>query len=181
MVEGQRPAAVPGIGDDGPPGVVGAPGAARRPGQEDRRDGVEARVAGGVRIGPELAEELDVERGLLAGLADGGRFERLAVIDEASRQGPARRGIAALDENDAPPPPPGHDLDDDVDGRERVAVLAAGHGGPSAAIVGARSRPCQWTRPAGQRHPFRARAALSSSFGDDRGPAGLDLQAGVLA
>lgn len=129
MVEGQRPAAVPGIGDDSPPGVVGAPGAARRPGQEDRRDGVEARVAGGVRIGPELAEELDVERGLLAGLADGGRFERFAVIDEASRQGPARRGIAALDENDAPPPPPGHDLDDDVDGRERIAVLAAGHGG----------------------------------------------------
>lgn len=128
MVEGERQAPVAGIEDDGRPGVVGAPGNARRPGQEDRRDGVEARVPGRVRIRSQLAEELDFERRFLAGLPDGGRFERLAVIDEASRKGPPGRGILALDEDDAEPPPAPHDLDDNVDGRERIAVLGAGHG-----------------------------------------------------
>jgi hypothetical protein len=130
MVEGQRPAAVAGIRDDGPPGVVAAPGPARGPGQEDRRDGVEARVPGRVRVGAELAEELDVERGLLAGLADGGGLERFAVIDETAWQRPAGRGVPALDENDAPRAAAVHDLDDDVDGGERVAELAAGHNLP---------------------------------------------------
>ena len=129
MVEGQRPAPVAGVGDDGPPGVVASPGAAGRPGQEDRGDGMEARVPGRVRVGPELAEELDLEPRLLARFPDGGRFERFAVIDEAARQGPAGRGIAALDEDDAPPAAAGHDLDDDVDRRERIAVLTAGHEG----------------------------------------------------
>lgn len=128
MIEGQRPAAVAGIGDDGRPGVVAAPGPARGPGQEDRRDGVEARVPGRVRVGPELAEELDIERGLFAGLPDGGRLERLAVVDEAAGQRPAGRRVLPLDEDDAPAPAAVHDLDDDVHRGERVAELAAGHG-----------------------------------------------------
>ncbi|GEM_PF-2488667 len=128
MIEGQRPAPVAGVGDDGPPGVVGAPGPSLGPGQEDRRDGVAARVPGRVRVGAELADELDVERGLLAGLAHGGGLERLAVIDEAAGQRPAGRRVPALDEHDAPPPPAFPDLYDDVDGGEGVAELAAGHG-----------------------------------------------------
>ena len=128
MIEGQGQAPVPGIEDDGPPGVVGAFGIARGPGQKDRRDRVEARVARWVRIGPQLADETDVERSLLAGLPHGGLFERLAVVHEAARQRPAGGRIAALDEDDAAAPRAVHNLDDDVDGRERIAVFAAGHG-----------------------------------------------------
>ena len=127
MVEGQGPDVVPRIGDDGRPGVVGPLRHARSPGQENRRDGVEARIARRVGVGAELADELDIERGLLAGLSDGGGFERFAVIDEASRQRPTGRRIPPFDEDDAPDPPPGHDLDDDVDRRDGITVLAAGH------------------------------------------------------
>ena len=127
MVEGQRQAPVAGIEDDGPLGVVSPAGVTLGPGQEDRRDRVKARVPGGVRIGAQLPDEIDVQRGLFAGLADGGRFERLAVIDEASRQRPAGRRVPAFDEDDAAAKPAVHDLDDDVDGRERIAVLRVSH------------------------------------------------------
>ena len=128
MVEGERQAPVSGIEDDGRAGIVGAPRDALGPGQEDRRDGVKAGVPGRVRIRPQLAEELDLERSFLARLPDGGRLERLAVVDETPGKGPAGRGVLALDEDDAELPPAPHDLDDDVDGRKGVAVLGAGHG-----------------------------------------------------
>ncbi len=127
MVKGQRKAPVAGIDDDRGLGIVGALGIARSPGEEDRRDGVEARVAGGVRVSAELADELDVERGLLAGFADGGGFERLSVFDEAARQRPTGRRVLPLDDDDPPPLAAVHDLDDDVDGRERIAEPRAGH------------------------------------------------------
>lgn len=144
MVEGERPGAVAGVGDDGPLGVVGAPGLAPGPGHEDGRDGVEARVPRGVRIGAELSEEIDLERGLFAGLPAGGRLERLAVLDEAAGQGPPGRRVAALDEDDAPAAA-APDLDDDVDGRDGIAELGAGHGDArsSGAIVVAAFGPCQ--------------------------------------
>jgi len=44
MVEGESERPVAGIDDDGRSGVVGPLGPARRPGQKDRRDRVEARV-----------------------------------------------------------------------------------------------------------------------------------------
>ena len=88
---------------------------------------MEARVASGVGVGVELAEELDVERCLLAGLADGRLLERLAVIDKAAGQGPAGRRVLALDEDDTPPLPAVHDFDDDVDGGHGVAELRARH------------------------------------------------------
>lgn len=127
MVEGERPSPVPGIEDDRRLRVVGAARPARGPGQENRRDGVEARVARRIGIRAELADELDVERGLLPGLPDGGRLERFAVIDEAAGQGPAGGRVLALDENDAKALPAVHDLDDEVDRWERVPELAAGH------------------------------------------------------
>ena len=128
MVEGQRPPAVAGVGHDRPAGVVAAAGAARGPGHEHGRDRVQAGVAGGIGVRPELAEELDLEPGLLAGFAHGGRFEGLAVVDETAGQGPAGRRIPALDEDDAPAAAAGRDLDDDVDGRDGIAELGAGHG-----------------------------------------------------
>ena len=128
MVEGQRPPAVAGIGHDRPAGVVAAAGPARSPGHEHGRDRMPAGIAGGVGIGPELADELDLEPGLLAGLARGGGLEGFAVVDEAAGQGPAGRRVAALDEDDAPPAASGRDLDDDVDGRRGMAELGAGHG-----------------------------------------------------
>lgn len=144
MVEGQRPGSVTGIRDDGRPGVVGAFRGAGRPGQEDRRDGVETRVPGRIGIGAELADELDIERRLFAGFAHGRGFERLAVVDKAPRQGPARRRVPPLDQDDAPDPASGHDLDDDVDRRERIAELSAGHAGTAfRAILGAALPPCQ--------------------------------------
>lgn len=60
MVEGQPEAAVPGIDHGDGPGVVAGPGGAVRPGQEDRRDRVQAGVALRIGVGPELAEELDL-------------------------------------------------------------------------------------------------------------------------
>ena len=127
MVKGQRKAPVAGIDDDRGLGIVGALGIARSPGEEDRRDRVETGIAGRVRVSAELADELDIERGLLAGFPDGGGFERFAVFDEAARQRPAGRRVLPLDDDDPPPPAAVHDLDDDVDGRERIAELGAGH------------------------------------------------------
>jgi hypothetical protein len=146
MIEGQRPRPVAGVVDDGRPGVVPALGPARGPGQKDRRDGVEPGIARGVRIGAELADELDIERGLLPRLAHGGRLERFAVVDESPGQGPAGRRVFPLDENDAAASSPLLDLDNDVDGRERVAGLAAGHlaDRPSEVIVGAGVGSCQF-------------------------------------
>lgn len=129
MIEGQGPVPVAGIGDNGPSGVVGALGLAPRPGHEDGRDGVETGVPRRVRVGAELAQELDLERGLFTGLAAGGRLERLAVFDEPAGQGPPGRGVAALDEDDAAPPA-SPDLDDDVDGRDGVSELGTGHRDP---------------------------------------------------
>lgn len=134
MVEGQRQAPVPGIEDGGPAGVVGPARLPRGPGQEDRRDGVEAGVPGGVGIGAQLPDELDVEGRLLAGLADGGRFERFPVVDKSARQRPAGRGVPALDKNDAAALPAVHDLDDDVHRREGIAVLGAPHRRPSGPL-----------------------------------------------
>lgn len=128
MVEGERPRPVTGIEDDRRLRVVGAAGPAGGPGQEDRRDRVKTRVSRRVGVGAELPDELDVEGCLLASLPDRGRLERLAVIDEAAGQGPAGGRVLALDEDDAAAPAAVHDLDDDVDRRERVPVLRAGHG-----------------------------------------------------
>jgi hypothetical protein len=127
MVESQKQFAVPGIGDDRGPRVVGGFRLALGPGDEHRRNGVEARISSGVGVGMELAEELDVERRLLAGLADGRRLERLAVIDKAAGEGPAGRRVAALDEDNAPRLPAVHDFDDDVDGGHGVTELRARH------------------------------------------------------
>jgi hypothetical protein len=127
MVEGERPGPVAGVEHDRRLRVVGSSGIAGGPGQENRRDRVEARVPRRVRIRAELADELDVERGLLVGFAHRGRLERLAVVDETARQRPAGGRVLAFDEDDAPALSAFHDLDDDVDGGERVPELGAGH------------------------------------------------------
>jgi hypothetical protein len=127
MVKGERLGPVTGIEDDRPAGVVGAPGLARCSGHEDRRDRMEARVARRVRVGAHLAEELDVEQGLFAGLAAGGRLERFAVFDKAPGEGPAEGRVPPLDEDDPRPAGAAPDLDDDIDGRNGIAELGAGH------------------------------------------------------
>ena len=165
MVEGERPRPVAGVEDDRPAGVVRAPGFACRPSHEDRRDRVEARVARRVRVSAHLAEELDVERGLFAGLAAGGRFERLAVLDEPAGQGPAGRRVLALDEDDARPAAAAPDLDDDIDGRDGAAELGAGHRwGASAAIVFVFPEESHVSCPRipGGRHRSRTVAAVAS-------------------
>lgn len=129
MIEGQGHVDPPGI--EGPclPGVIGALRGSPSPGDEDRRNGMEARVPVRFGIDMELPEVLDVERGLFPGLPSGCRFERLAVIDEPSRQGPPGRRVPPLDENDRGVFPAAVDLDDDVDGRHGVPELLAGlHG-----------------------------------------------------
>jgi hypothetical protein len=148
VVERQRPSPVQGIEDDGPLGVVGAFGRTRRPGQKDRRDSVETGVPGRVGVSAELADEADFEAGLFAGFADGGGFERLAVIHEPARQSPAMGRVLAFDEDDAPDPPARSDLDDDVDRWKGVPVFARRHRGQtSSAIVGAGRASCQRLRP----------------------------------
>jgi hypothetical protein len=127
VVEGERQAPVAGIDDDRRPGVVAAAGPAFGPGHEDRRDRMEAGIARRVGIGAELAQELDLERGLLSGLPDRGGLEGFAVLDEAAGKGPAGGRVLSLDEDDARPPAAVPDLDDDIDGRDGVAELGAGH------------------------------------------------------
>jgi hypothetical protein len=146
MVEDEGQAPVARIGDDGGLGVVGAPRIAPGPGQEDCRDRMEARVPCRVGVGAELGDEFDIEGRFLAGLADGGRLEGLAVIDEAARQGPAGRRVLPLNEDNAAPPAAVHDLDDDVDGRERIAELGVGRHEAwiSGAIVGPGPDGCQF-------------------------------------
>jgi hypothetical protein len=141
MVEGQDQVPVPGIDNDRGPSVVGGPRRALRPGDEYRRDRMKTRVAAGVGVGVELAEEFDVERCLLAGFPDRGRLERLAVIDESAGQGPTGRGILAFDEDDTPLFSAGHHLDDDVDGGHGIAELLTVHLAARSvkAIVWARS------------------------------------------
>ena len=141
MVEGQRQAPVPGIDDDRGPRVVAGLRRAFGPGDEYRRYRVQPGVSRGVGVGMELAEKLDVERGLLAGLADRGRLERLAAVDEAAGQGPAGRRIFSFDKDDALPFPVGHDLDDDIDGGHGVTEFLTAHLAPRSAktIVWARS------------------------------------------
>ena len=46
---------------------------------------MEARVPRGIGVRAQLADEPDVERGLLAGLPHGSRLERLSIVDEAAR------------------------------------------------------------------------------------------------
>ena len=175
MIEGERPGAVTRVGDDGRTRIVGAFRRPRGPGQEDRRDGMEARIARRIGVAAELADELDVERGLLAGLPNGGGFERFAVIDEASRQRPAGRRIPPLDEDDAADPPAGRDLDDDVDRGKGVAEPAAGHSGAAFnAIVGG-------PRPACQPGEDVSISAPVSSIGDGFMTGRPGSQAGPLA
>ena len=172
MVEGQPKAPVAGIDDDRGPGVVASPGHALGPGDEYRRDRMQTRVPRRVGVGTELAEELDLERRLLAGLADRGRLERLAVVDEAARESPAGRRVLSLDEDDAPPLPAVHRLDDDVHGRHGVAELLTGHpvSRPAEAIVGAPLSSCQFQGSPGSSADASSsrRRSEHSSASDDR-------------
>ena len=127
MVESQGNIAIPGVDHRCVSGVVAGLRRAFGPGDENRRYRVQPGVSRGIGVGVELAAELDVELCLLAGFPDRGRLERLAVVDEAAGQGPAGRGVLALDEDDAPPFPAVHDFDDDVDGGHGVAKLRVVH------------------------------------------------------
>ena len=82
--------------------VVVAPGLAGGAGQVDGGDGVASRVALGVGVGEELLEQLDLEAGLLSGLADAGGLEHLAQVDEPAGQGPlaGERLQVPLDQQD---------------------------------------------------------------------------------
>jgi hypothetical protein len=127
MVESQGNIARPRVDHRRVSGVVAGLWRALGPGDKYRRYRVQPGVSRGIGVGVELAEELDVERGLFAGFPDRGRFERLTVADEAAGQSPAGRGVLALDEDDAPPMPAVHDLDDDVDSGHGVAEFLTAH------------------------------------------------------
>jgi hypothetical protein len=149
VVESQRNIAIPGVDHRRVSGVVAGLRCAFGPGDEHRRYRVQPGISRGIGVDVELAAELDVERCLLAGFPDRGRLERLAVVDEAAGQGPAGRRVLTLDEDDAPPFPAVHHLDDDVDGGHGIAELPAWHGfsrlvsWPAAPIVGGSLRTCQ--------------------------------------
>jgi hypothetical protein len=183
VVESERQAPVAGVEDDRRPGVVGAFGSALGPGHEHRRDRMETGVPRRVRVRAQLAEELDVERGLLAGFANGGRLERLAVLDKTAGERPAGWRVPPLDEDDTPSAAPVHDLDDDVDGRDRVAELGTGH-----RMIGLSPPFYSLFRRKAKRHPrARLRRDLSpfcgpaSSVEDSPGRGGAVLQTGGLA
>jgi len=71
----------------------------------------------------ELADELDCEGRLFFGFPDGRLLQRFAVIDEASREGPAIGRILPLDKDDAFDASLVFHLDDNVDRRDRIPVL----------------------------------------------------------
>jgi hypothetical protein len=92
---------------------------------EDDAHGVTPRVASRVRIGVELALQHHVQARLLLRLADGGRLERLAPLDEATWDGPAERFELSFDQDDS-----SLHFDDDVDGEaglfgDRHGLIAA--------------------------------------------------------
>jgi hypothetical protein len=143
---------------------------------------VETGVPGRVGVGAELADEADLEAGLFAGFADGGRFERLPVVHEPARQRPAMRRIPAFDQDDAPDPASRYDLDDDVDRGEGIPVLAAGHRGMTPwAIVGAGRSSCQRLGPKAETDGTVLLFRSQSSFGDSSRSPPPGLQAGLLA
>ena len=141
MVESQGNIARPRVDHRRVSVVVAGLRRALGPGDKYGRYRVQPGVSRGVGVGVELTDELDVERGLLAGFPDRGRFERLAAADEAAGQSPAGRGVLALDEDDAPLMPATHDLDDDVDGGHGISGFLTAHlaARSEKAIVGARS------------------------------------------
>ena len=136
MVEGQRQAPVAGIEDDGRPGVVGAPGIARRPGP--RRPSRSCGSAGRGR-GPSRRRAGRGARPRARSLRGppGRRPLRASRRNRRSRPGSAQPGGGFFRSMRTMPrvlravP----DLDDDVDGRERVAELRAGHRDLSAFAV----------------------------------------------
>lgn len=126
VIESQRDVDPLGIEKPRFPGVVAGPRDPPGPGDEDRRHGVEAGVPVRVRIGVELTEVFDLERDLLPGLPPGGLLERLPIVDEPARQGPARRRVLPFDEDDPRGLAAAGHLDDDVHG---------GHGIPELSMV----------------------------------------------
>src|SRR5438128_114749 len=85
----------------------------------DRADVVLPRVALRVRIGEELADQLDLQAGLFARFASAGALERFAFVDVAAGDGPAVRRVLAPDEDDAAIGPG----DDRIGGRLGVPVI----------------------------------------------------------
>lgn len=185
MVEGQRKRPVAGIDDPRLLGVVARFGSPLGPGHEDRRNGVETGVPGGVGVGPQLADELDLERGLLAGLPDGGLLEGFAVLDEPAGQGPAGRRVAPLDQDDTTDPTAVHGLDDDVHGGQGVSESGSPHrfllGRPERRpfIVGGPVRACQffWTPTVLRRGQERLSLA-GSTVRDERAREGAEGRGG---
>ena len=126
-------------------GVVAADRQAAGARQEHHRDRVLPRIAPGIGVDVEQLGELDVEPGLLLGLADRRVGDPLALVDEPAGQGEAARLVAAHDEHDLA----GRvgELDHDVDGGRRVPV-GLGHlpppaaSGPSIHAASACSRSC---------------------------------------
>ena len=145
MIESQLKVLVPGIEDARAPGVVGGLGRAPRPGDEHRRNGVKARVSRRVGVGVKLAEELDVERRFLSGLPEGGRLERLTVVDKAAGQSPAGWRIFSLDKDYPAHFSAIHQLDDDIDCRDGISESLTAHLAtrPDKAILRATPKPCQ--------------------------------------
>ncbi len=104
------------------PGVVMGLGNSFGRSQKDGGNRMFPRVAVGSGVGMELAEESDLERSLLAGLADGRFFKCLSVLDKPAGDGPSGRRMSALDQNDARPAFVIFDFNDDVDGRDGIPI-----------------------------------------------------------
>src|SRR5271169_4096523 len=81
-------------------GVVGGTRLAMRSSDVHHRDGLAARIAVRTRVDAEQRAQLDLERGLLAQLADGGVLDLLADVDEAAGKRPSEGKVAPLDQHD---------------------------------------------------------------------------------
>lgn len=128
MVKSQRDRDGGWLKNSGLAGVVGRLRMSFGSGEEDRGDGVDAGVPPRVGISVELSEKLNHQPCLLPRLTDGRLLERFAIVNKASRQGPAMRGIFPFDEDDSPVRPGGpYNLDDNVHGRHRVPKLFSRH------------------------------------------------------
>lgn len=118
MVEGQRFGQSIQCEDAGIARIVGGLELAAADGRKDYSDSVVARIAGRVRISPELPEIFQGEACFLQGFPARSLLQGFAVVYKSARNGPAVGRIASFDEHDASP----WNFYDDIHGEQRVTV-----------------------------------------------------------
>jgi len=85
---------------------------------ENRRNGMMARIPPWIGIGMHLPFQFDIQTCFFKGLADRRLFQGFSVIDKSPGDSPADGVVLPFDQDN----PPALDFNDDINGRERIFV-----------------------------------------------------------